>query len=276
MEGTISNTELREIAQLIKAQYGYDFGDYSEASFKRRVARFCDIAKVNVFDLKYNLTNDKSFFFWMLESLTVNVTELFRDPLFFKALIDEVLPVLSTYPIIKIWHAGCASGEEAYSMAIILHEAGLLERTKIYATDMNMANIEKAASGIIPLARMKEYTANYQAMGGNRDFSDYYSARYDNALISKDLRKNILFSQHNLVTDYVFNEFQLICCRNVMIYFNKQLQNHVVNLFRQSLSPLGYLALGTKESLLFTDCKDSFETVNTKNKIYRLRSNDKK
>ena len=276
MEGTISNTELREIIQLIRAQYGYDFGDYSEASFKRRLARFCDIAAVNVFDLKYHLTNDKSFFFWMLESLTVNVTELFRDPLFFKSLIDEVLPVLSTYPIIKIWHAGCASGEEAYSMAIILHEAGLLERTKIYATDMNMANIEKAASGIIPMARMKEYTANYQAIGGNSDFSNYYTARYDNALISKDLRKNILFSQHNLVTDYVFNEFQLICCRNVMIYFNKQLQNHVVNLFRQSLSPLGYLALGTKESLLFTDCKDSFETVNAKNKIYRLKSNDKK
>jgi chemotaxis protein methyltransferase CheR len=271
MESELSNEELKEIVLLIKTRYGYDFSGYSEASFKRRVLRFCQVAKVSVFDLKYNIVNEKSFFFWLLESLTVNVTEMFRDPLFYKQLKEKVLPVLSTYPIIKIWHAGCSSGEEPYSMAIMLHEAGLLDRTRIYATDMNMANIEKAIEGIIPLNRMKDYTANYISAGGRADFSDYYSARYDNALISKELRKNILFSQHNLVTDYVFNEFQLICCRNVLIYFNRPLQNHVINLFYQSLSPLGYLALGTRETMAFTDCAGKFDVVDTSNKIFRLK-----
>jgi len=147
----------------------------------------------------------------------------------------------------------------------------LLGRARIYATDMNLANLEKANAGIIHLPYMKEYTANYQLSGGRADFSDYYTAKYDHALINKELRKNILFTQHNLVTDYVFNEFQLICCRNVLIYFNSQLQNRVINLFHQSLAPLGYLALGIKESLLFTDCREKFETVSSKNKIYRLK-----
>jgi chemotaxis protein methyltransferase CheR len=199
---------------------------------------------------------------------------MFRDPAFYKQLRTSVMPALSTYPFIKIWHAGCASGEEAFSMAILLHEAGLLNRTKIYATDMNMANIEKAATGIIPLSLMKDYTANYQRSGGAEDFSNYYTARYDNAIIRKDLRDSILFSQHNLVTDYVFNEFQLVCCRNVLIYFDKHLQNHVLNLFHQSLAPLGYLALGIKETLLFTDCSNKFEEISSRNKIFRLKAND--
>jgi chemotaxis protein methyltransferase CheR len=271
MAEEITIKDMREVVLLINTQYGYDFSGYSEASLLRRVSRFCDIAEVSIPDLKFHLINDKSFFSWMLQSLTVNVTEMFRDPLFYKQIREDVLPVLDTYPIIKIWHAGCASGEEVFSMAILLYEAGLLGRSKIYATDINMQNIEKAKSGIIPLSRMKEYTVNYRLTGGKADFSNYYSARYDHAIFSKELRSNILFSQHNLVTDYIFNEFQLIFCRNVLIYFNKELQNRVINLFYQSLSPLGYLALGIKESLLFTDCKDNFEVINSKNKIFRLQ-----
>jgi chemotaxis protein methyltransferase CheR len=268
----IETEDLNEIVRLIKAQYGYDFGGYSEASLKRRFAKFANHARVSVYDLKYNITNDKTFFFWLLESLTVNVTEMFRDPSFYKAMKAKVLPVLSTYPVIKIWHAGCSTGEEAFSMAILLKEAGLLDRSKIYATDINMANIEKAASGILPLTQMKEYTTNYQRAGGEVSFSEYYTALYDHAIISSDIRKHILFSQHNLVTDYVFNEFQLICCRNVLIYFNRELQNHVLDLFRNSLAPLGYLALGLKESMIFSGCRSKFEDADGQHKIYRLRA----
>ncbi len=273
MDQEITSEQLKEVLQLVKVLYGYDFSQYSEASIKRRLDRFKQMAKVSLSDLKYHLANDKSFFFWLLESVTVNVTEMFRDPTFYKALVHEVIPLLDTYPLIKIWHAGCSTGEEAYSMAILLQEAGLLDRTRIYATDINMANIEKAASGIIPLDKMKEYTTNYQKAGGRGDFSDYYSARYNNAIISKELKKNILFSQHNLVVDEVFNEFQLICCRNVMIYFNRELQSRVIDLFYRSMSPLGFLALGTKESLLFSDKSAKFEVINNINKIFRLKAN---
>jgi chemotaxis protein methyltransferase CheR len=272
MNEEISTEELQEIVTLIKSRYGYDFSGYSEASLKRRFAKFLHQASVSFFELKFNIINDSSFFSWLLESLTVNVTEMFRDPSYYKALRTAVFPVLSTYPLIKIWVAGCSSGEEAFSLAIMLYEAGLLKRAKIYATDMNRANIETASSGILPLASMKEYTSNYLKSGGQADFSNYYTARYDHAIINKELRNSILFSQHNLVTDYVFNEFQLVCCRNVLIYFNRELQDHVLKLFYNSLSPLGFLALGIKESMLFTECRNKFEEVNTQNKIYRLKA----
>lgn len=271
MVDEISNNDLHEIVLLIRTNYGYDLSGYSEASLKRRFVRAMNQANIGIYDLKYNITNDRAFFFWLLGALTVNVTEMFRDPSFYKAMKTKVLPVLSTYPVIKIWHAGCSSGEEAYSMAILLHEAGLLERARIYATDVNMNNIEKAAAGILPLSQMKEYTSNYLRSGGEAEFSDYYTARYDHALISKDIRKHILFSQHNLVTDHVFNEFQLVVCRNVLIYFKAQLQDHVIDLFHKSLAPLGFLALGIKESMLFTSKRQAFEDVDQQQKIYRLR-----
>ena len=274
MSDEISNGLLKEILDVIRVQYGYDFSNYSQASFKRRLVHFSNHANVGVQDLKYHIVNDPVFFPWLLQSVTVNVTEMFRDPTFYKALREKVVPALATYPSIKIWHAGCSSGEEPFSMAILLEEAGLLGRALIYATDMNAMNIEKATSGIIPLAHMKDHTYNYQHSGGIADFSNYYTARYDNAIISKELRKNIVFSQHNLVTDQVFNEFQLICCRNVMIYFNKDLQNKVLDLFTNSLSPLGYLALGIKESLLFSPNRDKFEATDAKNKIYRLKQHE--
>lgn len=268
----LSKEELTDIIETIRAQYGYDFSDYSQASLQRRVQRCLEAGKLrNVYELKYNLTNDPDFFQWFLQSLTVNVTEMFRDPGFYENLRSEVLPLLASYPIIKIWHAGCATGEEVYSMAIVLEEAGLLGRARIYATDINPANLDRARKGIMPLLQMKEYTQNYQRSGGKNEFSQYYTARYDQAIIRKDLRENIVFSQHNLVTDGVFNEFQLICCRNVLIYFNRKLQNKVLNLFYDSLAPLGFMALGVKESLLFSDAQSRFDAVSSVHKIFRRK-----
>ncbi|MBV8251735.1 MAG: protein-glutamate O-methyltransferase CheR [Chitinophaga sp.] len=268
----ISNTELQELIFIIQHQYGYDFSDYAQASLKRRFIRFMGHAQLEkLAELKLQLQTDPDFFKKMVEYITVNVTEMFRDPQFYQLLRDDVLPRLATYPIIKIWHAGCATGEEVYSMAIMLQEAGLLERSRIYATDMNAANLEKANTGIVPLRWMKDYTHNYIQSGGLHDFSDYYTARYDSAIINPALRRNIIFFQHNLVTDHVFNEFQLICCRNVFIYFNRTLQERVVTLFYDSLAPRGYLALGMKESLLFSKERKKFEVVNGPNKIFRRK-----
>lgn len=269
---SISGEELTDILDLLEHTYGYDFRDYSRASIKRRVLRCMEISKVkNAYDLKYQLTNDPEYFNWFLEAVTVNVTEMFRDPEFYKELREKVFPKLATYPIIKIWHAGCATGEEVYSMTIMLKEEGLLDRCRIYATDINPLNIEKARKGVMPLPHIKNYTQNYLHAGGTQDFSSYYTARYGSAIMRKELKKNILFSQHNLVTDQAFNEFQLICCRNVLIYFNKTLQNRVIKLFHESLSPMGYLALGTKESLLFTEMQDKFELISQATKIFRRK-----
>ncbi len=265
--------QIDDIIQLIREQYGYDFGDYSRASFTRRVKHCMQAASVKtIYDLQHHLLNEPSFFNWFLQTLTVNVTEMFRDSLFYKALRETVIPRLASYPIIKIWHAGCATGEEVFSMAILLKEAGLLERTRIYATDLNPANLEKARKGIMPLNAMKEYTANYIRSGGMEEFSSYYEAKRDHVILDSSLLKNVLFSQHNLVTDQVFNEFQLICCRNVLIYFNKTLQNRVLHLFYDSLVPLGYMALGMKESLLFMDVRPKFDSIKDDAKIFRRKN----
>ncbi|MDR3681717.1 MAG: protein-glutamate O-methyltransferase CheR [Flavipsychrobacter sp.] len=268
----VSAEELQEILQVIRLNYGYDFSNYSHASIKRRILHCMNKGNISsTYDLKYHLTNDPLFFAWFLQSVTVNVTEMFRDPLFFRELRTSVLDKLAAYPLIKIWHAGCSTGEEAYSMAILLFEHGLLDRAKIYATDLNPANLEKARKGIMPLVNMKDHTQNYIQSGGRNDFSSYYTARYENAIMRKDFRESIVFSQHNLVTDQVFNEFQLICCRNVLIYFNKELQNQVLNLFYNSMAPLTYLALGTKESMLASEIRSKFITVSATNKIFRRK-----
>jgi len=268
----ITDEELLDILQLLLHQYGYDFLQYSQASLKRRILHFMDVMHINnAYDLKFNLTNHKGSFIQFLETVTVNTTDMFRDPPFYKTIREKILPELATYPIIKIWHAGCATGEEVFSLSILLHEEQLLNRCQIYATDLNSINLERAAKGIIPLRNMKEYIRNYRESGGKNDFSSYYTARYDYVMIDKALRKNIVFSHHNLVTDNVFNEFQLILCRNVLIYFNSLLQNKVINLLYNSLSPLGYLALGIKESLLFTDLSSKFESVYPALKIFKRR-----
>jgi chemotaxis protein methyltransferase CheR len=273
MKDDISDVDFLDIVNIVKLQYGYDFTGYIQASLKRRMLRFMSRANIlTVFDLKHLLVNDSDLFTRMVQYITVNVTEMFRDPRFYRTLREEVLPKLAAYPNIKIWHAGCSTGEEVFSMAILLQEAGLLSRTKLYASDLNPMNLERAATGILPLDNMKDYTYNYIQSGGLADFSNYYTARYDNVLIKKELRKHINFFQHNLVTDTVFNEFQLICCRNVFIYFNRDLQNHVLQLFYDSLSPRGYLAMGIKESMRFADIHTQFETVHGQEKIYRRKS----
>lgn len=266
----ICSEELEEILEVLLHRYGYDFTSYSRSSLLRRVNRFTNkIAGGSGYDLKYSLLNNESVFHYFLQEVTVNVTELFRDPIYYKTLREKVFPILATYPVIKIWHAGCSTGEEVYSMCILLHEAGLLNRTRIYATDINTLNLEKAKKGMMPLRKMKEYTNNYLQSGGKNDFTDYYTARYDHALIKEELRSPIIFSQHNLVSDHVFNEFQLISCRNVIIYFNKQLQNRVLGIFHESLASLGFLTLGLKETLQFSNLKDKFTCIHPTAKIYR-------
>jgi chemotaxis protein methyltransferase CheR len=272
MTDDISNADFLDIINILKLQYGYDFTGYAPASLKRRFVRFIGYARLQgVFELKHQLVNDQAFFNRLVQYITVNVTEMFRDPQFYRTLREQVLPKLAAYPNIKIWHAGCSTGEEVFSMAILLEEAGLLNRTKIYATDLNPVNLERASSGIIPLESMRDYTQNYIQSGGLADFSNYYLARYDNVLINKDLRKHIVFFQHNLVTDKVFNEFHLICCRNVLIYFNRSLQDAVLKLFYDSLAPRAYLAMGIKETMKFAEIHAQFETVHMQHKIYRRK-----
>jgi chemotaxis protein methyltransferase CheR len=260
----LTDTDVGDIIALLKQCYGYDFADYSMASFKRRLQRIMDNSRIKTAGSLHELIlHDKLFGEKLLENLTVNVTEMFRDPHFYRQLVEKVVPVLASYPIIQVWHAGCSTGEEVFSLAILLQEAGLLNRCRIYATDLNPHNIEKARQGIIDAKLMKGYTQNYMAAGGKDDFSAYYTARYEHAIIRKELRDKIVFLQHNLASDGVFNEFQLICCRNVLIYFNR--------VFYNSLAPLGYLALGTKESLLFSHVKERFEAVDAAAKIFRKK-----
>jgi chemotaxis protein methyltransferase CheR len=205
----------------------------------------------------------------LLLDLSINVTAMFRDPGFYVSFRREVVPVLRTYPFIRIWHAGCSTGEEAYSMAILLEEEGLYERTRIYATDINEVVIRKAKEAIFPLDRMQEYTQNYLKAGGHRSFSEYYTAMYDGALFTPRLIRNIVFSQHNLVTDHSFAECNVILCRNVLIYFDRSLQRRVHSLFYESLPMYGYLGLGSKETLRFTGFEDHYEAIDQREKIYR-------
>lgn len=263
------NTEFRKFLDSIRFVYGYDFTDYAEASVRRRVSAFMTKRKIEALDsLCKMVMKDEKFFEEFVQELSVTVTEMFRDPLFYKSLRHHVLPRLGTYPFIKIWLAGCATGEEVYSVAILLKEVGLLPRSLIYATDINQNSIQIARDGIYSLDNMKSYTANYQKSGGIRPFSEYYKAKYDSAMFDKSLRQNIVFSVHNLAVDRSFNEFQMVICRNVLIYFNQELQNKVLNLFYDSLCMFGFLGLGNKESLLFTDKNKCFEEIDRKEKIY--------
>lgn len=205
----------------------------------------------------------------LLSDLTIHVTEMFRDPAVFRSFREHVVPLLRTYPFIRIWHAGCSTGEEVYSMAILLKEEGLYDKTRIYATDMNEHVLDSAKGGVFPIERMQTFTRNYQEAGGKEAFSQYYTAKYDSALFHSELKANIVFAQHNLVTDRSFNEFNVIFCRNVMIYFNKELQNHVHSLLYESLSTFGVLALGTKESITFTRHADAYEELCPQSRLYR-------
>lgn len=262
-----------EVGLLLRAildRYGYDFRDYARSSLLRRL-RKCRAEEncATWSELQGRILHNPSCFDRLLSNLSVSVTALFRDPEFYRALRSQVLPRLATYPFTRIWIAGCASGEEAYSLAILLEEEGLYDRSRIYATDISDAGLASAADGIYPLAAMQEYTRNYQEAGGTRSFSDWYTAKYDHAILRPELKRNMVFAGHNLVTDGVFNEFHLILCRNVMIYFNRTLQARVHELFYQSLGMFGVLGLGRKEFLRLSPREDAYETLDADNKLYR-------
>lgn len=265
----VNDRELEVLINEIYEYYGYDFSGYSLASFKRRIDRLYNLDRFESFtEFLSRVRTDSVYFKRMVEEITVNVTEMFRDPLFYKVLRTELLPVLATKPFIRIWHAGCSTGEEVYSMAIMLKEAGLLHKSLLYATDLNPTVLDTAKIGVFNLRMMKQYSENYIASGGKKDFSDYYTAQYGLAKFGEELSEKMVFSQHNLVSDRSFNEFDLILCRNVMIYFDKDLQDRALSLFDESLSKLGYLALGTKETIKFSDLKIRYEQVN-KEKIWK-------
>ncbi|NCI50511.1 protein-glutamate O-methyltransferase CheR [Sediminibacterium roseum] len=259
----IQDDEMEQLLADVLDRYGYDFTDYSRASLKRRINRLLSIDRFPSYaEFRYKLQNDSHYLHRFVEEVTVNVTEMFRDPSFYKALRTDVLPMLATYPFIRIWHAGCSTGEEVYSMAILLHEANLLHKSLIYATDVNPGVLEKLRKGIFPLANMKQYAENYIKSGGTRDFSQYYMAKYNLAKFDQSLATKMIISTHNLTSDSSFNEFQLICCRNVLIYFEKNLQDRVLTLFTDSLEKRGFLALGSKESLKFSAVSALYKPVN--------------
>lgn len=267
---TVKDEDVETLLMDLHKEHGYDFSDYSRASMKRRLNRLVAIDKFPSFaEMRYRLIHDPFYLRRFIEEITVNVTEMFRDPDFFKYLRQHIIPTLGTYPFIRIWIAGCASGEEAYSVAILLEEAKLLDKSLIYATDLNPRVLERAKSGIFPVKQIKQYAENYFLGGGYQDFSSYYTANYDVMIFKENLRKRIVFSTHNLVSDSSFNSFQLIMCRNVLIYFNTRLQSRVFDLMDKSLENLGYLALGTKETLRFANISDRYKQVDLKQKIWR-------
>jgi len=272
MSQAMLDLEVRLLMEAIYTRYSHDFREYSGASQKRRVLHAVEQLKCDsVSALQGLVLRDPQAFAQLLEILTIPFTEMFREPEFFLALRQHVMPVLHTYPSLKIWVAGCASGEEVYSLAILLQEEGLLERSLIYATDINPAALERARKGIFPLSELQQYTRNYQAAGGIKGFSNYYTAAYDAARFDRELCRHVTFADHSLATDHVFSETQLICCRNVLIYFNRKLQDRAIGLFSQSLSHRGFLGLGSKESLEFSSHADAFEPVALRERLFRKR-----
>ncbi|MEB1806733.1 MAG: protein-glutamate O-methyltransferase CheR [Bacillaceae bacterium] len=265
----VERIEIELLLEGIYRHYGFDFRNYAYSSVKRRVWHRVRAEQLNtISELQSKVLHDPIVLKCFLNDLSINVTEMFRDPSFFKAFREKVIPSLRDLPFIRIWHAGCSSGEEAYSMAILLLEEGLYDKTKIYATDMNEDILEKAREARIPLSYMQVYTKNYQQAGGLKEFSEYYTAHHDYVLLRPMLKKNIVFAHHNLVTDHSFNEFHVIICRNVLIYFNTSLKNRVYDLFFHSLSDGGFLGLGNKETLTSGDTSHFYQEIDRDEKIY--------
>jgi chemotaxis protein methyltransferase CheR len=272
-EGYTPELEKIEIELLLEAiyrHYGFDFRSYAFASLRRRIWKRIHAERLQtVSALQERVLHSPAALERLLLSLSINVTAMFRDPTFYKAFRAKVIPLLRTYPFIRVWLAGCSTGEEVYSMAILFTEEGLYDRVRLYATDINDIVLQQAKAGIFPLDKMQEYTQNYLRAGGMRSFSEYYTAAYDGALFSPALRERVVFAQHNLVDDRSFAEFNVILCRNVMIYFDRPLQNRVHELFYESLPTYGILALGGKESLRFSVYEDRYEELDGREKIYR-------
>ena len=266
----LERIEVDLLLEGIFRQYGFDFRSYAYSSLKRRLWRRITMEGLqSISELQHAVLHDTSMMEKLLLDLSINVSSMFRDPSFYAVFREKVIPVLRTYPFIRVWHAGCSTGEEVYSMAILLQEEGLYERTRIYATDINEVVLQTAKSGIYSLEKMKEYTQNYLRAGGTGTFSDYYTARYESAIFNSSLRSNVVFSQHNLVTDRSFSEFNVILCRNVMIYFDRKLQDRVQGLFYESLVPFGFLGVGSKESLRLSKYETCYEQIDEREKIYR-------
>ena len=266
----LETLEFRLLLEGIYREYGFDFRGYAPASLKRRVWRRVHAEGLtSISGLLERVLHDSETMERLLLDLSVNVTSMFRDPTFYRTFREQVVPTLRTYPFTRIWVAGCSTGEEVYSLAIMLEEEQLYERTRIYATDIDETLLGRAREGVFPLAKMRKYTENYIRAGGKRSFSEYYLAKYDGALFDRSLTENVVWAPHNLAQDAAFNTFNVILCRNVMIYFDRPLQNRVHHLFHQSLERFGILALGRKESIRSTAVEGSYEAFDVTEKLYR-------
>jgi chemotaxis protein methyltransferase CheR len=266
----LERIEVQLLLEAIFQHYGFDFRGYALGSLKRRLWRRAYAERLETLSaLQDRVLHDPQVMERLLLDLSINVTTMFRDPTFFKAMREKVVPLMRTYPFVRIWNAGCSTGEETYSLAILLKEEGLADRARIYATDINDRVLERAKEGRFPLERMRDFTANYIRAGGQDEFSRYYSVDGGEVAFAADLTEHVVFAQHNLVSDAPFNEFNLIVCRNVMIYFGKSLQDRVHELFYESLDQLGVLALGLKESIRFTKYESRYEALDAQEKLYR-------
>jgi chemotaxis protein methyltransferase CheR len=269
----LADLEVRLLLEAIFDRYHYDFRSYAMASLKRRLAQACDCLRVATLSgLQERVLHEPESFSTLLQYLTVQVSDMFRDPEFFRVLRQQVMPVLATYPSIKVWVAGCSTGEEAYSLAILLHEEGLLDRAVIYATDINAQALREAASGVYSLSRLRGFIENHRRSGGTTSLSDYFHAPSgESAIMDGALRRRITFSDHSLATDNVFSEVHLVTCRNVLIYFDEALQNRALKLFTEALVPRGFLGLGSKESLRFSTAADAFTEFALRERVYRKK-----
>ena len=272
MPDSVVNLEIQLLLEALFQRYHYDFRNYARASIKRRLIQARDqLGFSSITALQERVLHDPAMLPRLLGYLTVQVSEMFRDPSYFRALREKVLPHLRTYPSLRIWIAGCSTGEEVYSLAILFREEGLYQRTLFYATDINPDALRAAEAGVFALDRIQKFTENHQKSGGKSSLSDYYTADYGRAVFDKGLRERVVFSDHSLVTDSVFAEMHLISCRNVMIYFDRPLQDRAIGLFRDSLARKGFLGLGSKESLRFSDHADAFADFVPDEKIYQRR-----
>ena len=268
----LENLELRLLLEAVHTHYGYDFRGYARASLLRRVRhRVIEEGLTTISGLTERVLHDPACLERLLLDLSISVTSMFRDPSFYVALRQKAIPLLRTYPFIRVWNAGCATGEETFSLAILLHEEGLGDRTRIYATDINDVVLQRAREGTFPLERMREYTNHYIQSGGKAAFSDYYKVYGERVRFEPALASNVVFAQHNLASDASFNDFNLIVCRNVMIYFDRTLQDRVHDLFFRSLVRRGILALGHKESIRFTAHEEEYAELDEQERIYRRR-----
>ncbi|MDH5365512.1 MAG: protein-glutamate O-methyltransferase CheR [Cyclobacteriaceae bacterium] len=267
----IEIADIKKIAEVVKNKYNYDFTNYAMSSFKRRIQRILDLYKINnVNALLKRISEDSAFFEEFLVEITVNVTEMFRDPSFWRVLRDDIIPsIMLNHDKIRIWHAGCSSGEEVFSMAILLKEMGVLENTQIIATDLDKEILKKAKSGKYSLKNMELNKKNYVRFQGNSSIEEYYTEQKGIAVMNPSLVENVSFREHDLVQGEVFNKFDLVLCRNVMIYFNQTLQNNVLKKFHESLFKFGYLIIGSKESLIWCDIANKFIVVNNEEKVYK-------